>query len=82
MNGKLISEDQTDWAEGMPRFQFLWTGDWSCCAWTVDSCKRRALKQTEQYSLLDYVIKFKYRLYKTRDVAHKNLKESQEKMKT
>ncbi len=34
------------------------------------------------YNLLDYVSEFKYRLYKACDLADKNLKETQEKMKT
>ncbi len=40
------------------------------------------LKLTEQYSLSGYVSKFKYRLYKACDMAHKSLKESQDKLKT
>ncbi len=40
------------------------------------------LQDTRQCSLLDYVSEFKYILYKACDLAHKNLKETQEKMKT
>ncbi len=43
------------------------------------------LQDDKQYNLLDYVSEFnmfKYRLYKACDLAHENLKETQEKMKT
>ena len=40
------------------------------------------LQDTRQYNLLDYMSEFKYRLYKACDLAHKNLKETQEEMKT
>ncbi len=35
----------------------------------------------KQYILLDYVSEFKYILYKACDLPHKNLKETQDKMK-
>ncbi len=40
------------------------------------------LQDTKQYNLLDYVSEFKYRLYKACGLAHKNLKETPDKMKT
>ncbi len=40
------------------------------------------LQNAEQCNLLDYVSEFKYRLHKACDVAHGNLKMSQDKIKT
>ena len=40
------------------------------------------LQDTKEYNLLDYLIEFKYRLHKVCDLAHRNLIEIQEKMKT
>ncbi len=38
-------------------------------------------EDTREYNLLDYVSEFRYRLYRTCDLVHKNLKETPEKMK-
>ncbi len=40
------------------------------------------LQDTRQYNLLDYVSELKYRFNKAFDLTHKNLKETQEKLKT
>ena len=39
------------------------------------------LQDTRQYNVSDYMCEFKYRLYKACDFPHKNLKETQERMK-
>ncbi|XP_072046476.1 uncharacterized protein [Amphiura filiformis] len=44
--------------------------------------KERWLSENTDLNLLDYVVNFKQRLFRATEIAHDNLKQSQEKMKT